>query len=605
MRPGFLYILFLSCISIMASAKTGKEIIQLNNFKSEVTPMLTTEWAQDGGENSMLPIVDGHHAKTGCGATATAQVMKYWNYPQRGSGRNYYIWDNPQSERIVLYADFGESAFDWSNMIDRYKNNSSATQTEIDAVSELMADIGIALEMKYQSSSTATNIEYISTALKKYFGYNPTMTIHRFANGAYSMNEWLTLIYKELSEGRPVIMGGAYHGANHIFVADGYDADGKVHLNLGKASIGSSCNIDGFYDLTITGQTYNEDMRMLIGISPVELPAEPHIFNITDAGTLKETMGGELESRKICRAKISGNLNAEDISWLKTLSAITTGQLSYLDLEDAHIENDVLPASSFDNSYTLQEIILPSGLTEIGARAFRNCTGLWKVKIPSTCNTIGDYAFSNCRYLEGVELSQNLKTLGTNPFRYNKFTEFAIDENTQYLIDNGALLDSGKTKLFSMPCLTVGKYTINDGIESIESQSFMKQCMIQELVIPATVSRIKSNAFLECIGIKDIYAHSQTPPVITSDSFDKNIVNTCTIHVPEGFKDTYQSSDWSIFSNIIDDIETTGIQEINQNPLNAGITYDLQGNKITSPIRGGIYIIRHPDGSTHKTILNQ
>lgn len=79
--------LLLACVvisSLCTMAKNGAEIIRENGFQIEVAPMLTTQWSQDGGENSMLPMVGDRQAKTGCGATATAQVMKFWSFPKRG-----------------------------------------------------------------------------------------------------------------------------------------------------------------------------------------------------------------------------------------------------------------------------------------------------------------------------------------------------------------------------------------------------------------------------------------------------------------------------------------------------------------------------------------
>lgn len=599
--------LLLACVvisSLCTMAKNGAEIIRENGFQIEVAPMLTTQWSQDGGENSMLPMVGDRQAKTGCGATATAQVMKFWSFPKRGYGENYYIWDNPKGGREVLYADFSSARYDWDNMIPLYKNNVNASAMEIKAVSKLMSDLGIALEMKYQESSTATNMEYISTVLKKYFGYNPTMTIHRYANGAYTMDEWLTMIYRELSQGRPIIMGGAYKGANHIYVADGYDSDGKIHLNLGKASIGSSCNIDGYYDLTITGQTYNENMRMLIGISPVEIPYDIADFNIATPGTLKETLGGELYSRKLCRLRLTGHLNANDIAWLKTLSASTTGQLSYIDMKGASIENNSLPESAFDNCYTLQEIILPDNLSMIETKAFRNCTGLWKVSIPASLKTIGNYAFSNCRYLEDMILPADINTIAINPFRYDKISDFSIStDNELFNIRNGALLSSSDTKLISMPRLTIGTYYIEDGIKSVEDQAFLKQCMIQTLHIPASIQQIKSNAFLECIGLKDIYVASTTPPDIRTNSFDANILDKCIIHVPSGTKNAYDASNWNIFSNIMDDNPYAETPNIIEDTNTSYQLYDLHGNKLETPFQGCPYIIRYSNGTTEKRIL--
>ena len=602
MKKYLIIYLLLAC-NISALAKNGKEIIADNNLKTSVPPLLTTEWSQDGGENALLPFVsDGLQAKTGCGATATAQVMNYWRFPTNGQGLNYYLWQSTNYGNVILSANFESHHYDWENMISHYKNNPSATSTQINAVATLMADLGIALEMKYETDGTATNIEYISTILKKYYGYNPHMTIVRYCNGAYSTDEWLTMIYTELSEGRPIIMGGAYNGANHLFVADGYDAEGKVHLNLGKANIGSACNINGYFDLTKTGETYTEDMRMIIGISPQKIETETTIANVTTAGSLKEVLGGELASRKICRLKLSGALNSADIAWLKELTSATTGQLTHLDLSQCLIEGNAIPSEAFNESYTLQEIILPQSVTKIGAKAFRECKGLYRVEFPSALTTIENYAFSNCRYLEEISLPATLSKIGTNPFRYCKVTTFEIEPNNYFKIENNALLSANGTTLYSMPAISVGEYAIPQSVTTIEPQAFMKQCAITSIGIPSSVSTIKSNAFYQCFSIEHIYCHGITPASIDATSFESSICKNSTLHVPKGCKELYQNSSWNTFSNIVDDISSSSIENtpIN-NTINEETTiYNLKGERVITPQKGQIYIIKNSNGSTIK-----
>lgn len=587
-------------------AKSGKEIIADNGFKESVTPLLSTEWSQDGGENALLPFVaDGQLAKTGCGATASAQVMNYWQHPANGCGMNYYLWQSTNYGNVILSSDFEAKSYDWDNMISRYKNNSEATQVQIDAVATLMADLGIALEMKYETDGTATNIEYISTILKKYYGYNPYMSIVRYCNGAYSMDEWLSMIYKELSEGRPIIMGGAYNGANHLFVADGYDSEGRVHLNLGKANIGSACNINGYFDLTKTGETYTEDLRMIIGISPQVMESATTEVVVSTAGSLKEALGGELASRKICRLKISGELNTSDIAWLKELTSTTTGQLTYLDLSQCDIIGNTIPAEAFNESYALQEIILPQSVTTIGAKAFRECKGLYSVVFPSALTTIENYAFSNCRYLEDISLPASLTQLGTNPFRYCKVTSLEIAQGcTKFKVENNAILKIDGSTLYSMPVRSIGDYTIPEGVATIAPQAFMKQCAITSVNIPASVTTIKSNAFYQCYSIEHIYCHSTNPATIDASSFEASVHKNCTLHVPKGYKEAYQNSSWSAFANIIDDLSSSSIDNlpINDTFNDANFIYDLKGERVTNPQKGQIYIIKNSNGKTHKRI---
>ena len=606
-------LLVLMAICFTANAKTAKEIIAENGFKSKVEPMLTTKWSQNGGENSMLPYLygeDSERAVTGCGATALAQIMKYWEHPTQGMGDNYYVWDSPMGEKVVLYADFEHTHYDWDNMISLYKGNSSATQRQIDAVSTLMLHIGIALEMKYaiedDTISTATQIEYIHTVLKKYFGYNPNSQLVRFSHGAYTMDEWLTMIYRELSEGRPILMGGRYEGtegeANHIFVADGYDEDGKVHLNLGKADIGFNKNT--YYDLTRDDQTYTKEMRMIIGISPNTLPVELTTVHISTPGTLLEKLGGELDSRKICRLKVTGTLDNEDLTWLKELTQITTGQLSYIDLSDCDIQGNTIAASALDECYALQEIILPNTLTTIGSKAFRNCYGLYKVHLPQRLTSIESYAFTSCRYLGDIILPSSLSRVGTNPFRYDKLDRFEVDANNEdYTIVNHALLTKDGKKLLSMPFKCIDEYVVSNGLHTIAPQAFLKSCMMNTVVLPASLKKIQSNAFLQCFSLKDVYSYASQAPAIDSDSFDPSIA-TSTLHVPIGCKDEYRQKNWDMFATIVDDIITEGISTVIEDAgSNNTMRYSITGQQVMDIRPNQIYIEKDWQGKSRKIIV--
>jgi len=59
-----------------------------------VGPLLTTTWDQGWPYNAMCPEDSngpGGHVAAGCTAIAMAQIMKYWNYPDKGIGQFDYI----------------------------------------------------------------------------------------------------------------------------------------------------------------------------------------------------------------------------------------------------------------------------------------------------------------------------------------------------------------------------------------------------------------------------------------------------------------------------------------------------------------------------------
>ena len=99
--------------------------------KAPIPQLLSTVWNQDAPFNNLCPMSGSRRTYTGCVATAAAQVMKYFNYPEAGTGTITYS-DNGTTRTLALDG----KAFDWSNMRDSY--NGSYSATEASAVAYLM-----------------------------------------------------------------------------------------------------------------------------------------------------------------------------------------------------------------------------------------------------------------------------------------------------------------------------------------------------------------------------------------------------------------------------------------------------------------------------------
>lgn len=227
--------------------------------------------------------------------------------------------------------------------------------------------------------------------------------------------------------------------------------------------------------------------------------------------------------------------------------------------------------------------------------------------LPEDLSYIETCGFSNCRYLEKINLPKSLASIGINPFRYEKLSEFSISEENDYMsISNGALVNEKENRIYSMPLLTVGEYKVEDGIETISRQAFVKQCMIHTLYLPTTINLIDREAFMECISIKNLYVEATVPPEISSDAFPENVYENCIVYVPRGSKSDYENSDWSVFHNIVEQDIETGINLVPSDYLYDKIIYNLNGIRVNNEdLTNGIYIVRHANGNVAKIrILN-
>ena len=200
------------------------------NVKEEVPPLCTDLWHQYAPPYwDRCPIIDGDTCCTGCVATALAQAMYYHRWPKVGTGSHTY--NDSTGCKQVLTADFASHHYDWDYMIDDYQPG-NYTPREGEAVALLMSDCGIAVNMRYGVETSGARSIYQATALATYFDYDPGLQM-RFRN-FYPQVEWDSLLFTELSEGRPLIVSGWNPGQAHSFICDGYDQEGLFHISFGN-----------------------------------------------------------------------------------------------------------------------------------------------------------------------------------------------------------------------------------------------------------------------------------------------------------------------------------------------------------------------------------
>ncbi len=74
----------------------------------------------------------------------------------------------------------------------------------------------------------------------------------------------------------------------------------------------------------------------------------------------------------------------------------TDGLLSITTTPGGSPSDYCIPGNCFDGNTDITEVIIGSGVTQIGARAFSSCVKLEKVTIPATIARVDSYAFADC-----------------------------------------------------------------------------------------------------------------------------------------------------------------------------------------------------------------
>lgn len=186
-----------------------------------VEPLIQTKWDQGAPYNMYVP--NGY--PTGCVATAMAQLMKYWEWPVHGTGEHSYQWMGQS-----LTANFGETTYDWANMINNY-NTGTITPENKQAVATLMSHCGISVDMMYAPDGSGAYSPDVPIAINNYFSYSDQAT--HIGKGGYTYDEWVALLKSNIDQHIPLYYSGQGDDGGHAFICHGYDNDGLFYFNWG------------------------------------------------------------------------------------------------------------------------------------------------------------------------------------------------------------------------------------------------------------------------------------------------------------------------------------------------------------------------------------
>ena len=263
-----------------------------------VAPLLTCHWDQGAPYNLQCPIDGEYNSVTGCVATAMAQVMYYHKWPQSATTA---IPAYTTSTKKLNLSELPATTFKWDQMKDSYSYDE--TGAAADAVAELMRYCGQAVRMDYTSNESGASVG--AAHLINYFGYSKTA--QNMNRSYYTTTEWEAMIYKELSNARPVLYSGNSGSGGHQFVIDGYDDKGLFHVNWGWGGYA-----DGHFVLSVlnpdgrgigggsSSNGYTRWQDAIIGVQPDhgEPAAKPNIFFMSQYDTYQFTRSGSTQDFK-------------------------------------------------------------------------------------------------------------------------------------------------------------------------------------------------------------------------------------------------------------------------------------------------------------------
>lgn len=225
---------------------------------------VTPVWKQTAPFNGLTPMVGDAHAVIGCVPLAMGMIMRYYGFPPKGEGKlESYSYDLDNGSKCTIEGfDLGHP-YEWDKIKFDYRDG--YTQEEGEAVARLVYDCGVAVQAKFDESTSASTPKMAGCAVE-YFGFDPGA--YHYKRDLFGDEQWLDMLKAELQE-RPILYSARRETGGHAFLVDGYDEQGNVSVNWGW---GGSSN--GYYALSAFTPTesrkYLYSHGAIFGLKPKE-----------------------------------------------------------------------------------------------------------------------------------------------------------------------------------------------------------------------------------------------------------------------------------------------------------------------------------------------
>ncbi len=408
-----------------------------------IEPMITCHWGQTEPYYNQCPVMNGKYCYTGCVATAMAQVMYYWKYPEELPALPAYF---TLTTRLSLPALPATTA-DWDNMIDFYYNN--YTSAQVDAVATLMRYCGQACMMEYSDEGSGSNEDNKLLAMKR-FGYNADA--YKVRRDDYTAEQWDALLLEDLSNGRPVLYRGTGSGGGHAFIIDGCQGN-MYHVNWGYDG-----GYEGYFSLDVLGNnyfSYEFNQGMLHNIYPDEMgPARP-VYDVEKDGIYYKIYGDEA-SVSVRDARF--NSYSGDVAIPASIS-----------LDGRNYPVTTIGDYAFSDCEALTSVTMPNSVTTTGTGCFMFSPNLKQVTLSESLSALGSYLFDGCSSLSEVTIPSSVSVIGNCAFAH---------------------------------CPSLSHVNIHEGVTTIDPYAFSNCYSLQEVKIPSSVTHIDYYAFSMCNGLK-------------------------------------------------------------------------------------------------------
>ena len=221
---------------------------------------------------------------------------------------------------------------------------------------------------------------------------------------------------------------------------------------------------------------------------------------LAEGSALKTALASAGQSNPI-RVVIMGKINDQDLVDLEKQMEADGYYVKYFKVSHLYITASGATAipegfcsPGKNTNTTLQEVILPEGITSIGQKAFIGCQKLTSIQLPETVKEIGNQAFSQCNILTKINIPEGVTKIGESTFSMcTSLTSIQLPEG---------LTEVGRIAFAN--CSSLKEISIPKEVTKIEAGTFQGCTSLTSIQLPEGLTEIGSNAFYSCNSLTTI-----------------------------------------------------------------------------------------------------
>lgn len=202
---------------------------------------------------------------------------------------------------------------------------------------------------------------------------------------------------------------------------------------------------------------------------------------------------------------------------------------------------------------SLAEVKFPSTLRKINWTAFYRTDGLVDLVLPEGLEYLGASSFAQCLNLESVSIPASVKEIPYSPFNgCDKLSRISVDPENENFISLWNFIYSKDLKRLIQVTPVSTLVSVMEGTEKVMEMAAWGCKNLEVLNLPASLRSIEDLAFAFCEKLTTVRCAATVPPTWGSDRCFNGVANRddCTLYVPVGSLEAYRNSSWNAFVNI-------------------------------------------------------